>query len=176
MVGRLIPLNAHIAHVEEMEPSTMNELVNFARQQLGRQPAEDEKESGVMPSPGDPLKAPDWLDQWRQLAGLTHGLTAQDPRLNAIVDALADCDRHYKAEDLAAFTETAQRVRRLMAFAPGAKVRWQGSENHRLCILGPAKVEQVICSEGRLWVWVFWQGRGRWVSESIVTKIEGPTS
>jgi hypothetical protein len=65
-------------------------------------------------------------------------------------------------------------VRRLMAFAPGAKVRWEGSENHRLCVLGPAMVEQVICSEGRLWVWTSWRGVGRWVSETIITKIEEP--
>lgn len=157
----------------EMEPLIMNELVNFARQQLGR-PIGEEKESLAMSSPGDRLKAPDWSDQWRQLAGLTHGLTAEDPRLNPILDALADCDRHYKAGDLAAFTDTSERVKRLMCFAPGAKVRWQGSETYRLCILGPATVAQVICSEGRLWAWVFWQGIGRWVSESIITKIEGP--
>ncbi|MFO0699743.1 MAG: hypothetical protein U0236_10975 [Nitrospira sp.] len=150
----------------------MNELVNFARQQLGRQSAEHE--SSAMRSPGDRPQDLDWLSQWRLLARTTEGLTSEDPRLNPVLDVLADCDRHYKAGDLSSFTEQSERVKRLMCFAPGAKVRWHGSENHRLCILGPATVEQVIVDGGRLIVFVIWKGIGRWISETIIKKIEMP--
>lgn len=116
-----------------------------------------------------------WISQWKGLATVTDGLTPEDPRLNPILDALAVCDRHYRTADLDGFEKASQRVYRLMQFVPGARVCWEGEyRSHRLGVLGPAKVEQVICSEGRLWAWVFWQGRGRWVCEAIVSKNEGP--
>lgn len=115
-----------------------------------------------------------WTAQWKDLARDTHGLLPDDPRIGPLLGALAVCDHHYKAQDLDGFTKGAERVRRFMQFVPGAKVRWQGSNNHRLCILGPSTVEMVHCNQGRLWVWV-WHGMGRWVCESIVTKIEGST-
>lgn len=117
-----------------------------------------------------------WVDQWGTLSRETHGLTPDDPRLNPILDALAVCDRHYRTADLDGFTKASERVRRLMRLAPNARVWWEGAVNHLLRTLGPATVEDVQHDTGRLWVWVTWQGTGRWVSESLITNIEGPTT
>lgn len=152
----------------------MNELVNFARQQLGRHSAEDEQASIAMPSPGECPKAPNWLDRWRQLARVTDGLLPDDPRLNPLLSVLADCDRHYQSGDVAAFMKAAERVRRLMCFVPGATVRWEGAMNHRQATLGPAVIEHVHYDGANLYVFVIWRGIERWVSETIITKIERP--
>jgi hypothetical protein len=117
-----------------------------------------------------------WTEQWRDLARVTDRLLPDDPRLAPVLDSLSKCDHFYKLQELDGFTKASQRVRRLMLFVPGAQIWWEGEfMSHRLGSLGSATVEQVICSDGRLWVWGIWQGIGRWVSESIITKIEGPT-
>jgi hypothetical protein len=114
-----------------------------------------------------------WTEQWRGLANVTDGVLPDDPRVGPVLDTLAICDKHFKAADLNGFEKDAKRVRRLMLFAPGALVWWEGEFiSHRLGVLGPATVEQVSRSDGRLWVWVSWRGIGRWVNESIITKIE----
>lgn len=115
-----------------------------------------------------------WVSQWRELATVTHGLLPDDPRLVPVLDALAVCEGHYKAAELDGFAKGAEQVKRLMQFRPGATVRWEGTVNHRLTVLGPATVEVVHHDQGRLWVWVSWRGAGRWISETIITTIEGP--
>lgn len=116
-----------------------------------------------------------WVLEWNGLSKVTDGVLPDDPRVAPVLDALAVCDRLYQTADLDGFTKASQRVYWVMQFVPGARVWWEDEyRSHRLGVLGAATVEQVICSEGRLWVWVFWQGIGRWVSESIITKIEGP--
>lgn len=117
-----------------------------------------------------------WVSHWNDLAMVTDGVLPDDPRLGPLLDCLAVCDGCYKATDLDGFEKASARVRRLMQFVPGAKVRWEGEfMSHRLGSIGPAIVEQVICSDGRLWVWIAWQGLERWISETIIVKIEGPT-
>jgi len=116
-----------------------------------------------------------WVSRWRELATVTHGLLPDDPRVNPVLSTLAECDRSYKAHDLDGFKTGTERLRRLMGFARGAVVRWEGVANHRLVVLGPATVEQVHEYHGRLYVWVTWKGIERLISESIIMQIEGPT-
>lgn len=149
----------------------MNELVNFARQALERRSDESEKEP-----PSVDLQMSDWLSRWRGLATATSGLLPDDPRVDPALRGLANCDRCYRDGDLDGFRKGAERVRWLMQFAPGATVRWKGSVDHRLCLLGPATVEHVHHDDGKLYVFVVWKDLGRWVSEAIITTIEEPTS
>lgn len=109
---------------------------------------------------------------WRELAQMTSGLEAEDPRVTPVLSALAACEVCDKAGDRSGFEHAAERVKRLMQFVPGAHVQWRGSEGHRLKVLGPAPVEHVHCSEGQLWVWTAWKGQGRWVPEHIITAME----
>jgi hypothetical protein len=115
-----------------------------------------------------------WTEQWRELAQVKDGLLPDDPRAAPVLSVLAECDGCYKAANLDGFMNASKRVLRLMQFIPEAQVWWEGEcMPHRLGSIGPAVVEQVICSDGRLWVWCTWDKTGRWVSESIITKIEG---
>jgi hypothetical protein len=122
------------------------------------------------------MHVPDWLTRWRELAQVTSGLEADDPRTTPVLATLAECQRAHEAGDMDAFTKAAARVRRLMQFAPGATIRWEGRVNHRRMVLGPAVIEYVHHADGKLYVFVVWKGIERWVSETIITKIEGPKS
>jgi hypothetical protein len=114
-----------------------------------------------------------WVGRWRELATVTNGLLSDDARVGPVLSALAECDRSYKAADLDGFTKGAARVRRMMCFIPGAKVKWEGTVNHRRRTLA-ATVEHVHNDDGKLYVFTIWNGIERWVSEAIITKIEGP--
>lgn len=117
-----------------------------------------------------------WVSQWKDLAMVTDGLLPDDPRLGPVLDCLASCDGCYKAADVDGFEKASIRVRRFMQFVPGAHVWWQGEfMPHRLGNIGPAIVEQVHYDNGKLWIWTSWRGVGRWVSEAVICKIEGPT-
>jgi len=116
----------------------------------------------------------DWLTRWRELAQVTGGLLPDDPRVNPVLSVLADCDRAHRLGDLHGFQRAAARVHRLMQFAPGSTVCWDGTVNHRLTLLGPAPVEFVHFADGRLQVCVVWQGNWRLVSEAIVKEIRDP--
>ena len=118
--------------------------------------------------------ASDWLSRWRELASITASLEADDSRLPVVLIALAECQHAHDAGDLHGFITAAAQVHRLMQFIPGASVRWEGSMNHRLCSLGPATVECVQYSRGRLWAWITWQDSGRWIADTLITQIEGP--
>ena len=111
---------------------------------------------------------------WRELAQLTAGLERDDPRLNPVLDMMIEGARSQDAGDALGFEKATERVQRLMQFAPGALVRWQGSEEHQLKVLGPATVEFVHVADNQLWVWTTWKGQGRWVPESVMTTIERP--
>ena len=55
--------------------------------------------------------APDWLNAWRQVRDMTHGITSEDPRLPAILAAIDRCDSAFAAGDWEAFQKAAARVR-----------------------------------------------------------------
>jgi|CXWL01.1.fsa_nt_gi hypothetical protein len=57
----------------------------------------------------------DWQPTWRELATLTSGLTANDPRLSGVLDALNLCDDAYLNGDWEAFSHAAARVRRAVS-------------------------------------------------------------
>jgi hypothetical protein len=61
----------------------------------------------------------DWQPTWRELATLTSGLTANDPRLPGVLDALHACDDAYLSGDWEAFCQAAARIR--SAVKEGAK-------------------------------------------------------
>ncbi len=117
--------------------------------------------------------ASDWLTRWRDLATVTSGLDADDPRLTPVLKGLAACQHCHDSGDLDGFTQAAARVRRLMQFVPGATVRWEGAVNHRLTTLS-AVAEHVHYDGGKLIVFLTWQGLDRCVADSIITQIEGP--
>ena len=142
------------------------------RSELVERALEMLKPAGRTPEPGSHDW---WTAQWKDLARVTDGLLPDDARLGPVLNGLADCDRYYKAADLDGFTKGAERVRRLMAFTLGAMIWWQGSKDHRLCVLGPASILHVHQDDGKLYVFVVWKGTERWISESIIIKIEGST-
>ena len=64
--------------------------------------------------PVDWEAATDWPSAWRELAALTSGLTADDPRLPVVMAALNACDDAYLGGDWVAFCHAAARVRNAM--------------------------------------------------------------
>ena len=52
-----------------------------------------------------------WLPTWRELATLTSGLTANDPRLPVVMAALNQCDDAYLSGDWVTFRQAAALVR-----------------------------------------------------------------
>jgi hypothetical protein len=57
----------------------------------------------------------DWLAAWRELAALTSGLTADDPRLPVVMAVLNQCDDAYLGGNWVAFRHAAEQVRSAMA-------------------------------------------------------------
>jgi hypothetical protein len=57
----------------------------------------------------------DWLTAWRELAALTSGLTAGDPRLPVVMDALNECDNGFLSGNWVAFRRAVARVRSAVA-------------------------------------------------------------
>jgi hypothetical protein len=53
----------------------------------------------------------DWTPPWRELAALSSGLTADDPRLPLVMAALNACDDAYLSGDWEAFCQAAARIR-----------------------------------------------------------------
>lgn len=109
---------------------------------------------------------------WRELAQLTAGLERDDPRLHPVLDMMMQGAKAQDAGDAIGFARATERVQYLMQFAPGALLRWQGTEGHQLRMLGPATVEFVHLADNQLWVWTTWKGQGRWVPGSVITTIE----
>lgn len=56
----------------------------------------------------------DWSPTWRELATLSRGLTADDPRLSVVMTVLNACDDTYLSGDWLAFRQAAARVRSAM--------------------------------------------------------------
>lgn len=52
-----------------------------------------------------------WLPTWGELAELTSGLPADDPRLPVVMAALNECEHAYLSSDWNAFRQAAARVR-----------------------------------------------------------------
>ena len=165
----------------------MNELMDIARQTLKRkksaveqviEQAAEANSNGTSlrcegPGPTQELNASslpgfNWLQQWRDLAQMAGTLSAEDPRYDPILVALAACQCAYKAGDRERFTAEAEHVKRIAAFAPGSVIQWRG---HDKKLQGPATVTEVIYEDGRLWVCVKWKGQLYWVSESIIENI-----
>jgi hypothetical protein len=61
-----------------------------------------------------------------------------------------------------------------MQLVPETIVRWEGTVNNCLVTCGQAKAEHVHHDDGKLYVFVVWNGTERWISESIITSIEEP--
>ncbi len=55
--------------------------------------------------------AVDWRAAWRELAALTYGITAEDPRFAGVMAALHQCDEAYRNDHDAAFRQVAKQVR-----------------------------------------------------------------
>lgn len=56
-----------------------------------------------------------WLPTWRELAALSSGITADDPRLPVVMAALNVCDDAYLNGDWVAFCHAAARIRSAIA-------------------------------------------------------------
>jgi hypothetical protein len=56
-----------------------------------------------------PVK-PDWLAAWRDLAGITYGITEDDPRFQLVMVALQDCDAAFAAGDWQGFQQGVAQV------------------------------------------------------------------
>ena len=56
----------------------------------------------------------DWSPSWRELAALTSGFTAEDPRLPMVMAALNACDDAYLAGNWRGFQEAAEQVKQLV--------------------------------------------------------------
>jgi len=56
-----------------------------------------------------------WLPTWRELATLSSGITADDPRLPVVMAALNACDDAYLSGNWEAFRQAAERVRNTTA-------------------------------------------------------------
>lgn len=57
----------------------------------------------------------DWSPTWRELATLSSGLTADDPRLRVVMDALNECENGYLDGNWEAFRLAAEGLRRAVA-------------------------------------------------------------
>lgn len=53
----------------------------------------------------------DWSPSWRELAAMTYGITAEDPRLAGVMAALNACDDAYLSGEWEAFCQAAAQVR-----------------------------------------------------------------
>jgi hypothetical protein len=60
------------------------------------------------------LAQDDWLAAWREVAELTSGLTADDPRLSVVMDEILAWDDAVERGNWVAFRQAAARVRRAM--------------------------------------------------------------
>ena len=56
----------------------------------------------------------DWLPTWGELAALTSGLTADDPRLQLVMVALHDCDAAFEAGDWQGFQQGAAQIHKIV--------------------------------------------------------------
>ena len=65
-----------------------------------------------------PSTQQDWLTAWREVAAISSGLTAEDPRLPSVMAALGVCDAAFIAGNWATFQESKAGVGRAME--PGA--------------------------------------------------------
>lgn len=55
-----------------------------------------------------------WLSAWRDLAALTCGIAADDPRFDRLMQAIDSCDHAYLANDWIAFQRAGLTVRQLV--------------------------------------------------------------
>jgi hypothetical protein len=58
-----------------------------------------------------PKYSEDWLTHWRELAQLTHGITAEDPRFDSVMRWLSVSDTAFAIGSWRAFFEAAQEVK-----------------------------------------------------------------
>ena len=54
----------------------------------------------------------DWLAAWREVVVLTHGIPAEDPRIQSILAAIGECDNAFVQDDWTAFQQAAEGVKR----------------------------------------------------------------
>jgi hypothetical protein len=58
-------------------------------------------------------KKTDWLTAWRELAHITYGITAEDPRFEGVFRWLNICDEAFKLDSWSLFQEAAAEVKRI---------------------------------------------------------------
>ena len=61
---------------------------------------------------------PDWVGEWRQLAGITAVIAKSDRRLEPILDALDRCETAYPSDDWPTFQQAVTTVKRIAHFRP----------------------------------------------------------
>jgi hypothetical protein len=64
------------------------------------------------PGPG-PKTSADWLGHWRELAQVTYGITADDPRYEPVMRWLNVCDASFQLDSWGNFKEAAEEVKRI---------------------------------------------------------------
>ena len=92
------PLHPYDAFDALEEGATMSELVRLARQAL----ADKVRQEAAKPG---------WSTAWRELATLTAGILADDPRFPPVMAALQQCDSAFSGGDWPSFQQAAGRVK-----------------------------------------------------------------
>jgi len=54
--------------------------------------------------------AKDWLAGWREVAGLTSGITIEDGRFSSVMAAVTECDQAFERDNWPAFQQAANAV------------------------------------------------------------------
>jgi len=61
--------------------------------------------------------AKDWLAGWREVAGLTSGITVEDSRFGSVMASGAECDRAFERDNWPAFQQVALRLKQVCRIA-----------------------------------------------------------
>lgn len=89
---------------------------------------EDSSRNSIQQKPSpispEPPTQQDWLTAWREVAAISSGLVAEDPRLPFVMAALGVCDVAFEAGDFVAFQHARDGV--LQAMGIGAFSRRAG--------------------------------------------------
>jgi hypothetical protein len=61
-----------------------------------------------------PRNSKEWLEEWRELAQATYGITAEDPRYERVMRWLNVCDTAFKLDSWSLFQEAAAMVKEIV--------------------------------------------------------------
>ena len=62
-----------------------------------------------------PPRPEEWCNAWRELASVTAGMLPEDPRVDPVLTALAECEAAFVQGSYPAFQQTVVKVKRIMA-------------------------------------------------------------